>query len=127
MGMYDTFYFESGSLPENKVPPEHDFQSKSLHCGLDKYFIKADKSVVVEPFGISDVDNEKVLSFCARVYSHVFLYDKPDDIINRKYLGCKYQSYEIVVEKNKMVSAKKTSEAGYDGPGTTTPRGASDE
>lgn len=121
MGMFDSFYFEDGVLPDNKVPPGHEFQTKSLYCDLDVYKVDVQGNVrrFVYPQGVNiddtrDEDVDAKINDTIFVYSHEFLYDKPDDIVNRKYLGCKYQEYKIVILNNKIAHVEKVRESGYE-------------
>src|SRR5580658_3896808 len=112
MGMFDSFYFEDGILPDNKAPIGHEFQTKDLHCCLDKYYVKANHRIEPE-WGINGPPDDTSLNFTAGVYSHEFLYDNEADIVNRKYLGSKYQHYTITAKDGVIVNAVKDSEAGY--------------
>lgn len=118
MGMFDSFYFEDGVLPDNKVPAGHEFQTKDFACNLDVYRVSANGKVRMFFMNYSDgrTEETKPLSGSGTIYSHEFLYDKPEGIFNRKYLGCKYQEYMIEFRDNQIVSAKKLAESGYAKP-----------
>lgn len=119
MGMFDSFYFAAGTLPDNKVPPDHDFQTKSLSCDLDRYYVGADghvKHVLFnsederETIDLAPINNE----VC--VYSHEFIYDNEKDVFNRKLVVTKYQEYKIIILNSRLVFAEKTCDSGYDEP-----------
>ncbi len=117
MGMYDSFYFENGILPDNKAPDMHEFQTKDLDSSLDTYHVDKDGNVKKFEFDSSSdkglVENKRPINADIVVYSHEFLYDS-DDIFTRKYLGCKYQEYNIVIVNSKITHTEKTREEGYE-------------
>lgn len=110
MGMFDSFYFEDGILPDNKAPSGEEFQTKDLDCSLDKYKVDAQKNVKKFSWYGEDTDP---INVTAEVYSHEFMYEG-DDIMTRKYLGCKYQLYKVVIVDSKLVHVEKVVEDGYE-------------
>lgn len=118
MGMFDSFYFKEGVLPDNKVDENHEFQTKSLDCSLDIYHVLGDCTVIKRDFWEEGEDapepDPKPINETLRVYSYEFLYENEDDILNRKYLGSRYQEYKITILNSKLVYAEKVCEEGYD-------------
>lgn len=115
MGMFDSFFFEKGLLPENKVEDGHEFQTKSLDCQLDEYRVYANGTVRKFVYGGHDasrVEDTEPINVTAEVYSYEFLYDN-EDILNRKYLGTRFQEYIVVIAGSRLFSAKKVLEYGY--------------
>lgn len=102
MGMFDSFYFKDGVLPDNKVPEDYEFQTKDLDCCLDEY--QVDKHGNVQKTSYSWDNKECIVSpdlidCVAYVYSH-------DDN--------KYQEYAIMIVDSKLTHVKKIAESGYD-------------
>lgn len=124
MGMFDSFYFTDGVLPDNKAPSGHEFQTKDLACHLDKYSVAADGAVTVVCF--YDGEPKKPLNFGAKVYSHEFMYDNEKDLFKRKYIGAKYQEYKIVVVNDKLAHIEKVVEAGYEPVASAVTSGGDD-
>lgn len=120
MGMFDTFHFEDGILPNNKVPAGYEFQTKSLGCNLDKYIVDAEGNVKKKTMWNNDGEEEyreitgfdKPINEAAHVYSHEFIYDS-DNVLTRKHLQTKYQEYKIVIVNSKVAFVEKISEEGY--------------
>lgn len=109
MGMYDSFYFEDGVLPNNRVEGKnHEFQSKDLRCDMDIYEIDKNLNVLKYPFweeGYEDKPEplDELINECAIVYSYEFPKDGP----------AKIQHYKILIHNNKLVHVKKLSEENY--------------
>lgn len=114
--MFDSFYFEDGVLPNNKVEAGYEFQTKDLDRDLDVYKVDAQGNVKKFVYSGDDGRTEETnpINDSAVVYSHEFLYDNPKDLFNRKYLGCKYQEYKIVIVNSKIAHVEKLSESGYE-------------
>ena len=98
MGMFDSFYFAKGVLPDNREAPEKEFQTKCLECLCNNY--RVDEHGWVK----CDDDRDAEINEAATVYSHVFEKDKPTKI----------QYYKILIHNNKVIFAKKLSEEGYE-------------
>ena len=125
MGMYDSFKFGKGILPDNKVDADHIFQSKDLDCCLDLYQIDEAGVAAVKEFedGRCTGWNKTPLNFQAYVYSHVFWYENKKTgkiqeergwpIEDYKYLGADYQCYKIIVVNNRLVFAEKVSDTNH--------------
>lgn len=105
MGMYDSFYFESDTLPDNKESKDCEFQTKDLDCGLDKYKVGKFGDIVVESF---DGDSKDIPDGTYRVYSYEWL-PHINDPASKKF----EQHYEIKVRDKRLIWAKKTYEFGY--------------
>ena len=45
MGMFDSFYFAKGALPDNPFSPDEEFQTKCLACNMDVYRVDENKKV----------------------------------------------------------------------------------
>ena len=80
MGMFDSFYFAEGVLPDNKVSAGYEFQTKSLSCNLDVFEVMEDGTVVKYPFWEEDYEPrpkpyDEPINEGAYVYSYEFLYD----------------------------------------------------
>ena len=114
--MFDSFYFAKDLLPKNKVDENHEFQTKSLGCDLDKYYIDSNRNVTRVPFfeqGEKDqelirrYEIEEKINEVVYVRSHVFYYENENDLFGRKYLGSDVQEYKIVIKDNKLVYAEK--------------------
>lgn len=112
MGMFDSFFFENGVLLDNKVSTEIEFQTKSLSCDLDKYYVSKDGDV--KRFDYSGEEICAPINDTVEVYSYEFLYDNEEDIFKRKFLGSKYQEYKIVILNSKIVFVEKLVEDGYE-------------
>jgi hypothetical protein len=84
MGMYDSFYFEKGILPDNKVSEDCEFQSKCLDCILDTYNVDSEGNISTERTSFDD-----------------------------EHLGYKCQEYKIVIANNKIIFVEKVYERGY--------------
>jgi hypothetical protein len=91
MGMYDSFYFAEGVLPDNKEPPNEEFQTKCLECNLRDYYVSSD-FILTEKSGIDCSNFTESLI----VYSHNFEYDPS-----------RSQYYKIVFIKGKLIHAEK--------------------
>jgi len=116
MGMFDSFYFAKGFLPNDKAPEDHEYQTKDLDCDLDIYKVDSQGSVrkfVYDGDG-GRAEETKPINDSAVVYSREFLYDNPSDLFNRKYIGCKYQEYKIVIVNSKIAHVEKLCESGYE-------------
>ena len=116
--MFDSFFFAEGALPDNKVPADHEFQSNDLDCSLDKYYVEADGTMKKYDFweqGHEDKTSpcDKPINTAAYVYSHEFMYEGTD-ILTRKYLGCRYQEYKLVIVNSKIAHVEKIKEEGYE-------------
>ena len=118
MGMFDSFYFADGFLPDDKAPSGYEFQTKSLDCGLDNYIVNADGSVkkLIMDYDTGRIEDKDPINDCAVIYSHEFMYDNPSDIMNRKFLGTKYQEYKIIIMNSKVAHIEKLRESGYEEP-----------
>lgn len=113
--MFDSFYFKFGTLPDNKVKEDVEFQTKSLDCDLDVYHVNNDLTVTKSTFDNGKMElTDKPINCIAIIYSHEFLYDNEKDLTNRKYLGCKYQEYDITIKDSKIIYMNKTYESGYE-------------
>lgn len=120
MGMYDSFYFAEGVLPDNKEDPDKEFQTKGLDCCLDNYFVSKDLQVTIEPF---EVENDGLKTTYVpkvpdiedlQVYSYEFEYDNPTDWANRKLTNTRIQWYNITIKDGRLIKATKTKEEGYE-------------
>lgn len=120
MGMYDSFYFAEGVLPDNRESPEKEFQTKGLEQALDNYYVSKDLQVTIEPFiiendGIKTTYVPKVPDIeNLQVYSYEFEYDNPINYINRKLLNTREQIYLITIKDGKLIKATKIKESGYE-------------
>jgi hypothetical protein len=128
MGMFDRFFFEKGILPENKVEPDYEFQTKSLECNLDTYKVDSNGNVRKfvhdwAPDGDGWIEDTKPVNESVIVYSHEFIYDNHKDIFNRKYLGTKYQEYKIIIVNNRIAYVEKLTEYGYQPTPQQAPEG----
>ena len=129
MGMFDKFHFAEGVLPDNKVSPEHEFQTKCLSCDLDRYNVDSEGNVRRQPFiEGSEYEEEiktwfpeyKPINEVVYVYSHVFKYKTPDgDIVDEderdfmrgdKSYGCDYQEYKIIIKDSKIIYVEKIAD-----------------
>lgn len=117
MGMFDSFYFKRGVLPDDKAPEGEEFQTKSLECNLDRYYVDSSGHVIKKHYwdGEETATNHNV-TCNAYIYSYEFLYDNEEDLLNRKYLGSKVQEYSIQIVNNQVVRVEKVHESGYNGP-----------
>lgn len=109
MGMFDSFYFANGFLPDDKAPEGHEFQTKSLGCSLDRFEVDAQGNVVKFPFwdegcGEKKIAEREPINEVAYVYSHEFVEGKTT----------KYQEYKVVIVNSKVVYVEKITEEGYD-------------
>ena len=104
MGMFDSFYFDVGVLPDNKEGPLMEFQTKDLHCMLNTYFVDY-TGHILNP-GPTPIN--KVIE----VYSYDFLYS-PGSILTRQYLGCNYQEYSLIIRDNQITHIERIREKGY--------------
>lgn len=116
MGMFDSFYFAEGVLPDNREAPDKEFQGKDLCCSLDIYKVDHEYNITIASFMSMSGESQKVGDSLEpiEVYSHEFIYDKPDDIFNRKLLKVKYQLYSFRIKDSKISDIKKIEESGYD-------------
>lgn len=112
MGMFDRFFFEDGVLPDNRVPENYEFQTKDLGRDLNSFRVAKDGTIRI--FGMECEELFEIVNGEVLIYSHEFLYDNEDDILKLKYLGAKYQEYHLVIVNNRVVSAEKTTERGYE-------------
>lgn len=114
VGMYDSFFFKDGVLPDNKVAEDHEFQTKDLYCNLDRYYVGRYGIVTREILdaGGEYIKDTESINDSVEVYSHEFLWDG-DDLTTRKYLGCKYQIYKIIILDNDIKHIRKIYQSGY--------------
>lgn len=105
MGMFDSFYFEDGVLPDNREEGNNcEFQSKDLHCDLFVYEIDKNKNVRKYPCWEEGYEDKpaplnELINEGATVYSYES--------------GGKSQEYKILIHNNKLVHVQKLSEEGY--------------
>lgn len=99
MGMFDTFWFEEGVLPDNKENSKMNFQTKDLDQRLDLYFV--DKDLNVKKLDMDGTEDMDPLFITCEVYSYNFEGET------------KIQTYKIHITDNKLVHAKKLNESGY--------------
>ncbi len=113
MGMFDTFRFKDGFLPNNKVEEDYDFQTKDLESDLDMYCVDSignvSKHKLIEENEYDDEAEDVSINDIAYVYSHEFLHDNKG-----KYTGSKQQCYKIVIVSSQIVYVEKLSEEGYE-------------
>ena len=93
MGMFDSFYFAAGFLPDCTSPPNAEFQTKSLRCHLDKWYIGSDG------IAINKEDPTLELNDSAVIYNY-------DDTIA--------EYYKVMFLNNKLIYAKKIGDEGDD-------------
>ena len=113
MGMFDSFYFAKGVLPDNKVDEAHEFQCKSLGCSLDVYRIAENGTVTKTLFFEPDYDDKPIIddepiNDTAYVYSYVF-----KDIDGNSLEQSLEQEYKIVILNSKVMHVEKIREEGY--------------
>ncbi len=95
MGMFDSFYFETGVLPNNTEPSETEFQTKSLSCSLDVYRVDKHGNVKCFEFayGADPYVSDKPINDAAYVYS----------------IGPSgQQEYKILIHNSKIIHIEKT-------------------
>ncbi len=95
MGMYDSFYFAEGLLPNNEETSDMEFQSKCLKCNLDKFYFDSDGFVTKKPFDECE-ENDKPINEGLYVYSYNFDM-KPT----------RYQEYKILIMNSKLVYVER--------------------
>jgi hypothetical protein len=106
MGMFDSFYFKEGVLPENREKEDTEFQTKDFNCELDDYYIDSDGSIrVVRFYG----DNDEIDDGIYEVYSMRWEPDINDD--DAKFFE---QRYRIKIRDGRVINAKKYYEEGYE-------------
>lgn len=122
MGLFDSFYFADGVLPQNKVEENYEFQTKDLSCNLDKYYVDKQGFVTMTPF--REEGDEKVRPVNAQVndtvfvYSHKFTYKNkegeievdPEITYDKANYGCKYQCYKLVILQGRVSHVEKVDD-----------------
>lgn len=123
MGMFDSFYFAEGVLPDNKEGEGFEFQTKDLDLCLDIYLIDADRNVTIRSYEDFEADVRSIRAapdLKATVYSLKFIYDiEPGEdfgeyLKKRELVKTCTQLYEIEIKDGKLISAKKIHEEGYE-------------
>lgn len=108
MGMFDSFYFEAGVLPNNKMPPTCEFQTKELECELTNYTVDTTGRLYRSTFCYETQERtfpEPVkLTQTITVYSYEF----SNNIPTRR------QEYELAFEDGWLMKATKTDESGFE-------------
>lgn len=108
--MYDSFYFEKGVLSDNKEEPSVEFQTKSLNCGLDEYYVDKTGNILVSFFEKKPEKEQANFTETIIVYSYVW---EGSGIIT-KDTKCRSQKYELEVFRGRVIAHKKIEEEGYD-------------
>jgi hypothetical protein len=91
MGMFDSFYFEEGVLPDNPFPPEKEFQTKSLDCELTIFRVDKNGNVTSEKNKYASHQPH----YLEAVTAYVYAYD-----------GNICHEYKICIVDNRLKSAK---------------------
>lgn len=102
MGMYDSFYIDGRVFKSKEFNIEDEWQTKSLDCQLDKYFIDEFGSVMCNNssfFIVNNIATEELLTFKASIYLYF------DD--NRELY------YTIEVKNSKLVSYVRKNKIEY--------------
>jgi len=105
MGMFDSFYFAEGVLPDNREPNTVEFQSKCLKCELNTFRVAADGSVQRFEWGDGEPEiysNPEPINDAAIVYSY-----------QGEYPNTQVQEYKILIHNSKLIHAEKLVERGY--------------
>jgi len=105
MGMYDSFYFAKGVLPDNAEAPKHEFQTKSLNNDMDVY--RVCEHGFVKKYGhFYDYDGLVWDEDClesGQINDTAVVYSYSDDPKMTHY-----QEYKIIILNSKIVYAEKT-------------------